>query len=81
MHAWEWQVHACVASRLPRAEQAWVYARSVVQGSEALSGTRTKKAIRRWPILGQLSRIISPAASAAKKVVRCVRTGADSGGR
>ena len=21
-HAWEWQAHACVASRLPRAEQA-----------------------------------------------------------
>jgi hypothetical protein len=23
-HAWQWQAHACVASRLPRAEQTWV---------------------------------------------------------
>jgi hypothetical protein len=36
-HAWEWQAHACVASRLPRAEQAWTYACSVVQGIEASS--------------------------------------------
>jgi hypothetical protein len=37
------QVHACVASRLLRAEQTQVYACSVVQGIEAPSGPRTKK--------------------------------------